>query len=60
MKPTIVGLFTGLLLGIVLVFGSFLDMLAVAFCGAVGFVVMKIVEGEIDINEYVGANRRRR
>ena len=37
-----------------------LDMLAVAFCGLVGIVVMKVVEGEIDVNDYVGGNRRRR
>ena len=59
MSPTTTGLFAGLLLGLALVFGSFLDMLAVAFCGLVGVVVMKVVEGEIDINDYVGGRRRR-
>jgi len=61
MRGTTVGLFVGLLLGLALVFGGFLEMLGVAFCGAVGLLVMKVVEGEIDVSEYVGnASRRRR
>lgn len=59
MQPTVVGLFTGLLLGLALIIGDFADMLVVAFFGAVGYVVMKIVEGEIDIGEVLERNRRR-
>ena len=58
MQPTVVGLFTGLLLGIVLVFGDFADMIVVAFFGAVGFLVMKVIEGEIDLGEVIDRNRR--
>jgi hypothetical protein len=60
MQPTVVGLFTGLLLGIALIIGDFSDMLVVAFFGAVGYVVMKIVEGEIDLGEMIDRNRRTR
>ncbi len=54
MQPTIVGLFVGLLLGLALAFDGFGSMLIVAFCGAVGFMVMKVVQGEIDLTPYIG------
>jgi hypothetical protein len=54
MQPTIVGLFVGLLLGLALAFDGFGSMLIVAFCGAVGYVVMKVVQGEIDLTPYLG------
>jgi hypothetical protein len=60
MQPTVVGLFVGLVLGLALAFGDFGDMLVVAFCGAVGFVVMKVVQGELDLSQYLGGGNRRR
>jgi hypothetical protein len=60
MQPTVVGLFTGLLLGIALIIGDFADMLVVAFFGAVGYLVMKVFEGEIDVGELIDHNRRAR
>ncbi|HEX3623316.1 MAG TPA: hypothetical protein VHT97_13465 [Acidimicrobiales bacterium] len=61
MQPTVVGLFVGLILGLALAFDGFGSMLIVAFCGAVGYVVVKVVQGEIDITPYLGgANRNRR
>jgi ABC-type phosphate transport system permease subunit len=60
MQPTVVGLFTGLLLGIALIIGDFADMLVVAFFGAIGYVVMKVFEGELDIGEMIDRNRRAR
>ncbi|MDQ3305541.1 MAG: hypothetical protein M3535_06085 [Actinomycetota bacterium] len=59
MQPKVVGLFTGLLLGLVLVLRDFGDMLVVALFGAVGYVVMKVVEGELDLGEVVDKARRR-
>jgi hypothetical protein len=58
-QPTVVGLFTGLVLGLVLVLRDFGDMLVVAFCGALGYVVMKVVQGELDLGELVEKTRRR-
>ena len=58
MQTTAIGLFVGLILGLALAFEGFGDMLIVAFCGALGFVVMKVVEGEIDLTEYVNGSRR--
>ncbi len=60
MQPTVVGLFTGLVLGVVLVVGDFADMLLVAFCGSVGYLVMRVVEGEVDLTEVMERTRRRR
>ncbi len=58
MNPTVIGLFVGLLLGIVFVFAGFAEMLVVAFFGAVGYIVMKVVEGEVDLNQYLGGRGR--
>ncbi|CAN5669322.1 hypothetical protein BH20ACT1_BH20ACT1_12500 [soil metagenome] len=59
MQPKVVGLFTGLLLGFVLVLRDFGDMLVVALFGALGYVVMKVVEGELDLGEVMERARRR-
>jgi hypothetical protein len=58
MQPTVVGLFVGLLLGLALAFDGFGSMLIVAFCGAVGYIVMKVVQGEIDLTPYLGGGGR--
>jgi len=55
----VVGLFTGLVLGLVLVLRDFGDMLVVALFGALGYVIMKVVEGEFDLGELVERTRRR-
>lgn len=59
MQRSVVGLFTGLLLGLVLVLRDFGDMLVVALFGAIGYLVMKVVEGELDLGELVERTRRR-
>jgi hypothetical protein len=58
MQPTVVGLFVGLFLGLAAALEGFDGMLVVAFCGTVGFLVMKVVEGEIDLTPYLGGRRR--
>ena len=58
-QSTIVGLFVGLILGLALVLEGFGEMLIVAFFGALGFLAMKVVEGEIDVTEYLGGRNRR-
>jgi hypothetical protein len=60
MQPTVVGLFVGLLLGLALAFEGFGAMLIVAFCGAVGYLVMRVVEGEIDLTQYLSGQNRKR
>jgi len=55
-RTATIGLFTGLILGLALIVGSFGDMLIVAFFGLVGVVVVKVLEGEIDLGDL--GNRR--
>ncbi len=54
MKPTVMGTFVGLILGLALVLQGFGDMLIVALIGAVGYVVGKVLAGEIDLGQYLG------
>jgi hypothetical protein len=58
MPPTVVGLFTGLLLGIAWVVGGFAAFIGVAVLGAVGFLVGKAVSGQLDLMPYLGGGRR--
>lgn len=58
-QTTIVGLFVGLILGLALVLEGFLAMLGVAFFGALGFLTMKVVEGEIDLTDYLGGRKKK-
>jgi hypothetical protein len=52
-------LFVGLILGLALVLEGFLAMLGVAFFGALGFLAMKVVEGEIDLTDYLGGRNKK-
>ncbi len=60
MQPTVVGLLVGLILGLALAFQGFGAMLIVAFCGAAGYLVVKVVQGEIDLTQYIGGGNRGR
>ena len=56
---TALGIVVGLALGFAVVFGSFSEMLVVAFFGAIGFVVAKALEGELDLSQYVSRRNER-
>ena len=51
MSRSTIGLFAGILLGIVAVFGGFLQLIAVIFFGAVGLAVGRYLEGRLDVQE---------
>jgi hypothetical protein len=57
MPPTVVGLFTGLLLGIAWVVSGFGAFLGVAALGAVGWLVGRAVSGQLDLTRYIGGSR---
>jgi hypothetical protein len=59
MQTTTVGLFVGLILGLALALDGFGAMLVVAFVGALGYLTAKVLDGELDLSEYLGgpANR---
>ncbi len=58
MSPTNVGLFTGLLLGLAWVVGGFDAFVGTALLGGIGFVVGKVVSGQLDLTPYLGGDRR--
>lgn len=60
MKTSYVGLFVGLILGVVAILEGFLAFLGVAFLGGLGLFVGMILEGRVDLNNLTGAERRRR
>lgn len=59
MSPTIVGLFTGLLLGIAWVVGGFYAFAGTAVLGVIGVLVGRVVDGQIDLTQYLGGASRR-
>jgi uncharacterized membrane protein len=59
LQTPVTGLFVGLLLGLALVVAGFGAMLAVAFLGAVGYLAGKVLDGDVDLSEYVGPGSRR-
>ncbi len=60
MTRTNMGIIIGLVLGLALVLGSFGDMLIVALFAAIGFVVAKVVEGDLDLAPYLSGRRSNR
>lgn len=54
MQTTTVGLFVGLILGLALVLEGFGAMLVVGFVGALGYLAAKVIDGDLDLSEYVG------
>ena len=58
MQPSVIGLFVGLILGLMLELDGFGAMVVVALIGAIGFVVGKVLQGEIDLGELIDRTRR--
>lgn len=57
MSPTLVGLVTGLVLGLAWSVAGFSGFLLTALLGALGFLAGKVVAGELDLSSYVGGER---
>jgi hypothetical protein len=60
MTRTAFGTVIGLTLGLVVVFGNFGLMLVVALFGIIGFVVARVLEGELDLGAYLPRRRESR
>ena len=58
MNPAIVGLFTGLILGLAWASGGFQGLVITAALGIIGLVVGKVVAGDVDLNQYFGGSNR--
>ena len=51
---------TGLVLGLALVFGNFGDMLIVGLFGLIGYVIAKVLDGDLDVQGWLTRGRYRR
>ena len=58
MHPTVIGLFSGLLLGLAWAAGGFAGFVVTALLAIIGFVVGKVVAGDVDLNQYFGGSSR--
>lgn len=59
MNRTALAVITGLILGLALVFGNFGDMLIVALFGAIGYVIAKVLDGDLDVAGWLSRGRSR-
>lgn len=53
MNRTLIGVIVGLVMGLSLAFGTFAQMLIVALFALIGFIVAKILDGDIDLSRYI-------
>ncbi len=60
MTRTMLGTIVGLVLGLALAFGTFGQMLIVALFAAIGFVIAKVLDGDIDLSPYLTGRRNDR
>ena len=60
MPPTVVGLFTGLLLGLAWVIGGFDAFVRTPVLGVIGALVGRVVSGQLDLTPYLGGRGRGR
>ncbi|MFC3298412.1 DUF2273 domain-containing protein [Arthrobacter agilis] len=54
MSRSTIGLFVGLLLGIVAVFGGFLQFIAVVVFATLGLLVGRYLDGRLDVQDLLG------
>jgi hypothetical protein len=60
MNRTALATLTGLVLGLALIFGSFGDMLIVGLFGLIGYVIAKVLDGDLDVQGWLSRGRYRR
>jgi uncharacterized membrane protein YeaQ/YmgE (transglycosylase-associated protein family) len=58
MHPAMIGLISGLILGLAWVSGGFEGLVVTAALGIIGLVVGKVVAGDVDLNQYLGGSSR--
>lgn len=59
MTSTATGLIAGLLLGLAYIAEGLDALLIVALFGVIGVVVGRVVQGDLDLTEYIGGRGRR-
>ncbi|GAA4538506.1 hypothetical protein [Amycolatopsis samaneae] len=60
MSGTVIGLFTGLVLGLAAAFGGFGAFVVVLLLGAIGLLVGRWLDGKLDVSALIGSVRDRR
>lgn len=58
MSPSQIGLLTGAILGLVIVFGGPLQALLVVVLALAGLIIGRIVEGNLDVRDIFGGKDR--
>jgi uncharacterized membrane protein YeaQ/YmgE (transglycosylase-associated protein family) len=58
MHPAMIGLISGLILGLAWISGGFEGLVVTAALGIIGLVVGKVVAGDVDLNQYLGGSSR--
>lgn len=59
MNATNTGLLAGLILGAAVMIGGFNALLVALLVGVIGFVVGRVLDGELDLGELLGRGRDR-
>lgn len=59
MNATAIGLLTGLILGLAAVIGGFSGFLLALVLGAIGLVIGRVLDGELDLSRLSGKGRDR-
>lgn len=59
MNATRAGMFVGLILGLAAVVGGLTGFFIALVLGVLGFVVGRVLDGELDVSQFVGRGRDR-
>jgi hypothetical protein len=59
MNSTQTGLLAGLILGLAAAFGGFGVFLIVLVMGAIGLIIGRVIDGQLDLNAVLGRSRDR-
>lgn len=59
METKLAGLIVGLALGLAIALGGFTQACVVAVFGLGGWVVAKVIDGELDVQQYLDGRKRR-
>ena len=59
MQTKLAGLVTGLAIGLAIALGGFVEACVVALFGLGGWLVAKVVAGEVDVQQYLDGRRQR-
>lgn len=60
LSPSVLGVIVGLALGYAAAFGGFTEFLIVTIFSVVGYVVGKVLQGELDLGSLLGSRDTRR